>query len=125
MDLTKLAINAAKNAYSPYSNIKVGAALLTSTGNSYSGCNIENASFGLTNCAERTAIFNAVSTEGPSMKIRRIHIFLDTQKPITPCGACRQVISEFAAQDIKILFLTPLGEMELTLDQLLPFQFKL
>lgn len=81
---------AAGNAYVPYSHFRVGAALLTNDGQIYKGCNIENASFGLTNCAERTAIFKAVS-EG-YRDFEMIAVYGDTEQPISPCGACRQVI---------------------------------
>ena len=88
---------AAGNAYVPYSHFRVGAALLTNDGQMYKGCNIENASFGLTNCAERTAIFKAVS-EGH-------RVYGDTEQPISPCGACRQVMAEFFKQDSKVILI--------------------
>ena len=84
---------ARESAYAPYSKFAVGAAVLCSNGQIYSGCNIENASYGLTNCAERTAIFKAVS-EG-QRTFAAIAIIADTQKPCAPCGACRQVIAEY------------------------------
>jgi cytidine deaminase len=83
-----------RNAYSPYSGFRVGAAVLTENGEIFTGCNVENASYGLTICAERSAIFRAVS-EG-HRRIRALVVFTATAKPTTPCGACRQVISEFS-----------------------------
>ena len=87
------AIVAREKTYSPYSHFGVGAALVCEDGSIYEGCNIENASFGLTNCAERTAIFKAVS-EGHT-KFKALAVVADTEGPCAPCGACRQVISEF------------------------------
>ena len=93
----KALVEAAKKArefsYSPYSKFAVGAAVLTRSGKVYGGCNIENASYGITNCAERTAIFRAVS-EG-EREIVALAIFADSKRPVPPCGACRQVIAEF------------------------------
>ncbi|MBA4717813.1 MAG: cytidine deaminase [Nitrosopumilus sp.] len=91
--LINQARKAKKNAYSPYSKFKVGAALKTSNGKIYSGCNVENISYGLSNCAERTAVFKAVS-EGIK-KIDSIAISSSGKKPAFPCGACRQVLVEF------------------------------
>ncbi|MGH4139330.1 cytidine deaminase [Clostridium sp.] len=99
--LAKSAIDARKNAYVPYSKFKVGAAVVTEDGSIYTGCNIENASYGATNCAERTAIFKAVS-EG-HRKIKAIAIVGDMTTNTYPCGICRQVIAEFASQDIQII----------------------
>ena len=87
------AIEAAKRAYCPYSRFSVGAAVLTSEGRIYSGCNVENASYGLTICAERNAIFQAVACN--SRKIVAVMIYTSTPSPTAPCGACRQVINEF------------------------------
>lgn len=96
------ALKAREKAYVPYSNFKVGAAILTSEGRIYSGCNIENASYGATNCAERTAIFKAVS-EG-ECKIKAIAVVGDTENFTYPCGICRQVITEFAeSSDTEII----------------------
>ena len=93
----KALVEAAKKArefsYSPYSKFAVGAAVLTRRGKVYGGCNIENASYGITNCAERTAIFRAVS-EG-EREIVALAIVADSKRPVPPCGACRQVIAEF------------------------------
>ena len=91
--LIQAAIEMRKQSYSPYSNFAVGAAVLSNDGYIYGGCNIENVSYGLTNCAERTAIFNAVS-DG-KRNISAIAVVADTDRPCSPCGACRQVIGEF------------------------------
>jgi len=120
--LIQQAIEARKQAYTPYSHFPVGAALV-SGGNVYAGCNIENASYGLTNCAERTAVFKAVS-EG-NRKIEAIAIVADTPGPVSPCGACRQVLAEFCDHDTKI-YLTNLhgNTEEWTMAQLLPGAFQ-
>lgn len=97
IELVKQAFKAMEKAYAPYSNFKVGAALLTQEGELYSGCNIENASYGATNCAERTAIFKAVS-EGAG-KIHKIAIVSSSGEYTPPCGICRQVMMEFFEKD--------------------------
>ena len=98
--LLELAIEARKNSYSPYSNFPIGAALLCKNGEIYTGTNVENVSYGLTNCAERTAIFKAVS-EGVR-EFDTMVVVADTERPIPPCGACRQVILEFG-EDIQLV----------------------
>ena len=100
-ELISNALSFREKAYVPYSKFKVGAAVLTEDGTIYGGCNIENASFGATNCAERTAIFKAVS-EGHKV-IKAIAIVGDTNTYTYPCGICRQVISEFAEGDIPVI----------------------
>ncbi|GAA0078653.1 cytidine deaminase [Clostridium sp. CTA-5] len=100
-DLIKTALKYRENAYSPYSNFKVGAAVLFESGKVYGGCNIENASFGATNCAERSAIFKGVS-EGEN-KILAIAIVGSLEEHTYPCGICRQVISEFGDENIKVI----------------------
>jgi len=122
--LIGLAIEARKRSYSPYSKYPVGAAVLAESGSTYTGCNIENSSFGLTNCAERTAIFKAVS-EGEK-KIAAIAI---AAKSSAPCGACRQVMSEFASASMPV-YLVNMDEskgtyevIETTLGELLPLSF--
>ena len=114
------AIKARENAYCPYSHFAVGSALLCEDGTIYEGCNIENASYGLTNCADRTAVFKAVS-EGYT-KFKALAVVADTEGPCAPCGACRQVISEF---DIPQIILANLkGNYKvISLDELLPFRF--
>lgn len=101
--LIEEAIDAREFAYVPYSNFKVGAAVLMEDGSIYSGCNIENASFGATNCAERTAIFKAVS-EGKK-EIKALAEIGDIKNYTMPCGICRQVISEFISEDIDIILI--------------------
>lgn len=109
-------------AYVPYSNFPVGAAVLSETGEVFTGCNVENASYGLSNCAERTAIFKAVS-EG-SREFDKMVITGNTDGPISPCGACRQVISEFCAPDMPVILTNVDGEIkETTVAELLPGAF--
>ena len=122
-DIQKLidrAIVARDKTYSPYSHFGVGAALLCEDGTIYEGCNIENASYGLTNCAERTAIFKAVS-EGQT-KFKALAVVADTEGPCAPCGACRQVMAEFK---IPIIIMGNLMENVkiVTIEELLPFSF--
>jgi len=121
-DLILEAINAREMAYVPYSNFKVGAALLTDSDKLYTGCNIENASFGATNCAERTAIFKAVS-EGERI-IKKIAIVGDFNNFTSPCGICRQVISEFSDEDTEVIMAK--NEKEYIVkkaNEVLPFAF--
>ncbi len=123
-ELIAAARNAAKNAYAPYSNFKVGAALLTTADEIIVGCNVENASFGMTNCAERTAIFSAVSQLGPKLEIRAIAVVNAGNAPCAPCGACRQVIYEFGPE-ATVFFLSTSGWEELPIKELLPYGFRL
>ncbi len=118
--LMDCAIKARENAYSPYSHFAVGAALLCEDGTLFEGCNIENASYGLTNCAERTAIFKAVS-EG-HVTFKALAVDADTEGPCAPCGACRQVVAEFK---IPIIIMGNLmGNVKIvTIEELLPFSF--
>jgi cytidine deaminase len=115
----------AKKAYAPYSKFHVGAALLTSRGEVFTGCNVENASYGLTNCAERTAIFAAIANSGPKLEIRAVAVLNAKGLPCAPCGACRQVIYEFGPEAI-IYFPTAEGWKESHITALLPegFRFK-
>lgn len=122
INLVDLAIKASEHAYIPYSHFPVGAALVTKDGKVFQGCNIENASFGLTNCAERTAIFKAVS-EG-YRDFQEIAIFGKTEQPVSPCGACRQVMVEFFEQDAKVILISKNGQtVEMTVAELLPYSF--
>lgn len=119
--LVKEAIEAKNFAYAPYSNFHVGAAILTEDGKIYGGCNIENASYGATNCAERTAIFKGVS-EG-SKNIKAIVVATDEESFVYPCGICRQVIREFGS-DCKVLLVNKYGEIKhSTIEELLPNSF--
>ncbi len=111
-------------AYAPYSHIRVGAAVLTEKGAVYSGGNIENPSYGLTVCAERVAVFNAVAAEGPDMRIRTIAVVSDREGNFPPCGACRQVIAEFGPEAV-IVFQGPQGLKEMPIAELLPESFRL
>ncbi|MDA2167934.1 cytidine deaminase [Bacillus cereus] len=113
-----------EKAYIPYSKFPVGAALVTKEGKIYTGCNIENASYGLCNCAERTAIFKAVS-EG-ERDFSYLIITGETDGPISPCGACRQVIAEFCDPKMPVLLTNVKGdEKEVTVEQLLPGAFSI
>lgn len=119
--LIKEAEKARKKAYTPYSKFKVGAAVLCADGKIFTGCNIENASFGLAVCAERVAIFKAIS-EG-STKFEAIAVISDTDKPCSPCGACRQVISEFG-KDIPLIMANLKGDFKIKkIKELLPEAF--
>lgn len=101
--LLQTAREALKSAYAPYSRIRVGAAVLTEKDNIFSGCNVENASYGLTVCAERVAICSAVAIEGGNnMRIRAICVINDKDSACSPCGACRQVVYEFGPNAIVI-----------------------
>ncbi|GAA0768136.1 cytidine deaminase [Clostridium subterminale] len=121
-ELVKRAIDAREKAYVPYSKFKVGAAIEMEDGSVFTGCNIENASYGATNCAERTAIFKAVS-EGHSI-MKKIAIVGDMSTYTAPCGICRQVIAEFAAKDIEIVLIKNQDEYIVkTLEEILPGAF--
>lgn len=114
------ALEASKNAYAPYSKFKVGSAVLTESEKIITGCNIENRSFGLTNCAERTAIFKAVSENEKPVAIAVATP--DAKYPVAPCGACRQVISEFMVADAEIIFGNKLDNLVLTtVQEIYPF----
>lgn len=113
-----------KNAYAPYSHFKVGAALLTTKGELFVGCNVENASYGMTNCAERTAIFSAVASLGRKVEIQAIAVVNDHDAPCSPCGACRQVIYEFGSK-ATVYFLGAKGWKKLPIADLLPEGFRL
>lgn len=113
---------ATNNAYAPYSKFMVGAAVLTEAGNVYIGCNVENSSYGLTNCAERTAIFSAVAAEGSGMHIRAIAVWSNPEGPCSPCGACRQVIFEFGPKAV-VLFQGLNGLEEVSASEMLPHGF--
>jgi cytidine deaminase len=113
---------AREKAYVPYSKFKVGAALLTEDGTVIHGCNIENAAYSMTNCAERTALFKAYS-DGIT-KFKAIAVVADTDGPVAPCGACRQVISELVGKDTKIILTNLNGAIkELSVEELLPGAF--
>ncbi|MGA8617957.1 MAG: cytidine deaminase [Candidatus Sulfotelmatobacter sp.] len=113
-----------KNAHAPYSKFRVGAAIFLANGQIFSGCNVENASFGMTNCAERTAIFSAVAQLGPKIEIRAVSVVNDQGVPCSPCGACRQVIYEFGP-DATIFFQGANGPKQAHITELLPEGFRL
>ncbi|MCX7883886.1 MAG: cytidine deaminase [Caloramator sp.] len=121
IELIKLANEAKENAYAPYSNFKVGAAIITDDGKVFTGCNIENASYGGTNCAERTALFKALS-EG-YRKFTKIAVISDSSDYIYPCGICRQVLSEFGT-DLEVIVANQKLEYRVhKLSEILPYAF--
>lgn len=122
-NLTKVANEMLEKAYVPYSKFPVGAALVTKEGKIYTGCNIENASYPLTNCAERTAVFKAVS-EGDK-EFQTIVVTADTEGPVSPCGACRQVLVEFCEPEMPVVLTNKKGDIkETTVSELLPGAFR-
>ena len=118
------AATAAAMAYVPYSKFRVGAALLAESGRVYTGCNVENVSYGLTMCAERSAVFAAVTAEGPRMRIRALALACDPSAPCSPCGACRQVIAEFGSR-AAVIYPAGAALTRTTVDRLLPARFDL
>ncbi len=119
--IEKAARLAASRTYSPYSKFPVGAAVIGGSGRVYSGCNVENASYGLCNCAERTAIFTAVAAGESS--VSAVAIYTPTSLPTAPCGACRQVINEFGPEALVISVCDTKNRIETTLSALLPGAF--
>lgn len=121
--LIKKAIKARNRAYTPYSKFKVGAALLAESGEIYTGCNIENAAYPVSCCAERVAIFKAISSG--ERKFKQMAVVADTDRPVSPCGSCRQVMAEFFSKDMPI-YLTNLQEETLhtSIEELLPGFFQ-
>ena len=123
MNLLKLAAEASKNAYAPYSKFKVGAVTVYESGKIYSGCNVENVSYGLSLCAERNAIASAIAS-GEKSKIECIAIYSPNQKECLPCGACRQWMAEFASKNIKVVVEDNNAEpLILTMDEIFPNAF--
>ncbi|WP_223067138.1 cytidine deaminase [Paenibacillus caui] len=122
--LLQEAMNAYRNAYVPYSKFSVGAALLDDKGVVHHGCNVENAAYGPTNCAERTAVFRAIADGCRPGSFKAIAVVGDTDDPIVPCGVCRQVLAELCGLDMPIILGNLKGEMrETTMRELLPFAF--
>ena len=122
-ELVKKAVEAKETAYAPYSGFRVGAALVAGSGNVYTGANIENISLGATNCAERTAVFKAVSAGDRTLEI--IAVASDGDDYIYPCGICRQVLAEFGGKSMKILCSNKKGDYKVfTLEELLPNAFE-
>lgn len=122
--LLRAARKAMKNAYAPFSKFRVGAAILTSNGKVFVGCNVENSSYGLTNCAERTAIFSAVAELGPELQIRAVAVANHQGIPCSPCGACRQVIYEFGPCAL-VFYEGETGPKQSLISDLLPEGFRL
>lgn len=121
-DLIDLAVEVSQQAYVPYSHFPVSAVLVTKDDQIYMGVNIENASFGLTNCGERTAIFKAVSEGARSFK--ELIVYGQTEKPISPCGACRQVMAEFFEPDLPVTLVSKdKSTVVMTVKELLPYSF--
>jgi len=123
-DLVALAKQAMQNAYVPYSRFQVGAALLDSGGKVHLGCNVENAAYGPTNCAERTALFRAVADGEAPRSFQAMAVIGDTPQPITPCGVCRQVLIELCSPDMPVYMANVRGDIaETTVGALLPGAF--
>jgi cytidine deaminase len=122
--LIDAAREALARAYSPYSGIKVGAAVLTEQGQVFAGANVENASYGLTLCAERAAIAAAVAAEGPGMQIKALAVVSNQTGPFAPCGACRQVINEFGPGAL-VMFQGENDLIQAPISELLPYAFRL
>ena len=121
-DLIDLAVEVSQQAYVPYSHFPVSAVLVTKDDQIYTGVNIENSSFGLTNCGERTAIFKAVSEGARSFK--ELIVYGQTEKPISPCGACRQVMAEFFEPDLPVTLVSKdKSTVVMTVKELLPYSF--
>ncbi|HEV8597989.1 MAG TPA: cytidine deaminase [Gemmatimonadales bacterium] len=118
--LVEAARAAQQHAYCPYSHYRVGAALLTEDGRVFVGCNVENASYGLTVCAERSAVFTAVSSG--ARQFRRIVVATDSEPPAPPCGACRQVLAEFGAE-LEVESVGPTQTKRWRIGELLPDAF--
>lgn len=113
-----------KNAYAPFSKFRVGAAILTSKGKVFVGCNVENSSYGMTNCAERAAIFSAIAKDGPQLEIQAVAVTNDHGVPCSPCGACRQVIYEFGPRAV-VFYQGEDGPKQSLIADLLPEGFRL
>jgi cytidine deaminase len=121
--LARAARGAARRAYAPYSGFRVGAAVLTSSGRVFAGCNVENASYGLCNCAERTAIFSAVAASGKKVRLRCVVVYTPTRTATAPCGACRQVINEFGPGARVLSFCDGQEQTDVSIGELLPRAF--
>lgn len=119
--LRKAAKDVSKRAYAPYSDFPVGAAVLGASGRIYAGCNVENASYGLSNCAERTAIFSAIAAGEKRLKC--VVVYTPTKTATAPCGACRQVIHEFGPGARVISFCAGRDEIDVSIEALLPGAF--
>lgn len=119
------AILGRKRSYSPYSKFKVGAAILLKNGSFIHGCNIENVSYGLSNCAERTALFKMVSEGYSKEDVVAMAIVADTTLPVSPCGACRQVMAELLKKETKVILANMKKEYKMTtVEEQLPYSFE-
>jgi len=123
--LLEQAVQAARNSYSPYSGFRVGAALQLTTGEVFTGTNVENVSYGLTICAERSALASAVSQLGPGIRIAAVAVANLNQAPSPPCGACRQVLAEFILPDAPVVFPAAGGNRIMPFAELLPLAFEM
>jgi cytidine deaminase len=124
--LLDIARTARELAYAPYSHFHVGAALQTRDGRPFPGCNVENAAYGLCNCAERTALFSAVAAGYKPGDFSAMAVVADTPEPVTPCGACRQVLAELCGPSMPVLLANMAGATRLTtVEALLPDGFRL
>jgi cytidine deaminase len=113
-------------AYAPYSRFQVGAALQTKNGRVFPGCNVENAAYGLCNCAERTALFSAIAAGYKPGDFSAMAIIANTPEPVTPCGSCRQVLAELCTGDMPVLLANTAGDTrQTTVEALLPDGFRL
>lgn len=124
-DLLQQARAAALNSYSPYSNFRVGAALRLSNGEIVTGTNVENVSYGLTICAERSALVRAVARFGPKIRVEAVAVANLNQAASPPCGACRQVLAEFIAPDAPVMFPAADGVRTMKFRELLPMAFEM
>jgi cytidine deaminase len=124
--LIDAALEARDHAYAPYSNFQVGAAVLTRDGETFLGCNVENASYGLCNCAERTALFAAVAAGYGPGDFTHLAVIADCEDPVSPCGACRQVMIELGGRDLMVVQANLHGDVvQMTAAELLPAAFTL
>jgi cytidine deaminase len=124
--LLDLARNARQSAYAPYSRFQVGAAVQTRDGKLFLGCNVENAAYGLCNCAERTALFSAIAAGYKPGDFKAIAVIADTPEPVTPCGSCRQVLVELCDPAMPVLLANTAGAThQTTVEALLPDGFRL
>ena len=125
-NLLAKARQAREQAYAPYSHFHVGAAVLTRNGHTFGGCNVENAAYGLCNCAERTALFSAIANGCRPGDFVALVVIADTPQPVSPCGACRQVMAELCDPTMPVLLANLHGDtQETTVGELLPGSFKL
>jgi len=123
--LFDLAHQAAQNAYAPYSRFRVGAALRLASGEIVTGTNVENVSYGLTICAERSALVRAVSQFGPEIRIEAVAVANLNNAASSPCGACRQVLAEFIQTGAQVIFATPDGPRVMPFIELFPLAFEM